>query len=395
MSDWWVETTLGQIADLTSGGTPSTKEPDFWGGDIVWLTPSEITKNAGAVLSDSDRKITQAGCEASSARFVPAGTVLVTSRATIGVTAIAGVELTTNQGFVSLIPGDAVNNYFLMYWVQSNKHEFTSRAGGSTFPEISRKKVASIPIVLPPVSAQERIVEVIGAVDHEITALEAEAVALEGVYRAATSLLWRTSQGDEAESRPLGDMMHLDIARTPMEAGTTHHLAGVLNSGKGLVDKGAFDGADTEYKAMNVLRKNQVVMRKLTAWEGPITVVPAEFDGFVASNEFPTFTLDDDIAPGWMKHVCRTPRLWAEMQSRVVGTVQRRKRLNPDQLLSVALPVPSRPEQEQTAEALGAIEGQIDAIRTEATRLRQARAGLLSGLLDRTIDIKPADSLEV
>lgn len=391
MNDQWVETTLGQIADITPGGTPSTKEPDFWGGDIVWLTPSEITKNEGAVLSDSERKITQAGYEASSARFVPAGTVLVTSRATIGATAIAGVELTTNQGFASLVPGDAVNNYFLMYWVQSNKYEFTSRAGGSTFPEISRKKVASIPFALPPLSVQERIVGVIGALDDEITALEAEGLALEGVYRAALSLLWRTSQDDEAESRPLGEVMHLDIARAPMEAGTTYHLAGVLNSGKGLVDKGAFDGTDTEYKAMNVLRKNQVVMRKLTAWEGPITVVQAEFDGFVASNEFPTFTLADNIDPGWMKHVCRTPRLWAEMQSRVVGTVQRRKRLNPDQLLSVALPVPSQLEQEQVAEALNAIEGQTDVIRAEAAKLRKTRAVLLAGLLDRTIEIESAE----
>lgn len=188
--------------------------------------------------------------------------------------------------------------------------------------------------------------------------------------------------------------MHLDVVRTPMESGTTYHLAGVLNAGKGLVDKGAFDGADTEYTAMNVLRENQVVMRKLTAWEGPITVVPAEFEGFVASNEFPTFTLSADVAPAWMKHVCRTPRLWAEMQSRVVGTVQRRKRLNPDQLLSLMLPIPSRPEQEQAADALDAIEGQVAAIRAEAARLRKVRARLLSGLLDRTIDIESAE-LEV
>lgn len=95
-----------------------------------------------------------------------------------------------------------------------------------------------------------------------------------------------------------------------------------------------------------------------------------------------------------MKHVCRTPRLWAEMQSRVVGTVQRRKRLNPEQLLAVALPVPSRREQEQAAEALDAIARQISVIRVEATRLRKAQAGLLSGLLDRTIDIQSAE-LEV
>jgi type I restriction enzyme S subunit len=269
----------------------------------------------------------------------------------------------------------------------------TLREGARTHGllNVRLKEFYAATVTLPPTPVQERITTVIGAMDDQITALDAEADTLAGVYLAATSLLWLTSQGNEAESRPLGDVMHLDVVRIPMKAGTTYHLAGVLNAGKGLVDKDEFDGADTEYTAMNVLRENQVVMRKLTAWEGPITVVTAEFDGFVASNEFPTFTLADDIAPGWMKHVCRTPRLWAEMQSRVVGTVQRRKRLNPDQLLSVALPVPSRPQQEKIAEALDAIEGQLAVIRAESARLRQARAGLLSGLLDRTIDIESAE----
>jgi len=279
--------------------------------------------------------------------------------------------------------------------LSTRKADFESLQTGSTNQtELSASIIASVSIALPPIPTQERIVEVIGAVDDQISALDDEAGALEGVYRAAASLLWCTTEGDEAEFRFLGDVMHLDVVRTRMEAGTTYRLAGVLNAGKGLMDKGEFDGADTEYTAMNVLRENQVVMRKLTAWEGPITVVPAEFDGFVASNEFPTFTLAGDIAPGWMKHVCRTPRLWAEMQSRVVGTVQRRKRLNPDQLLSVALPVPSRTEQEQAAEALDAMEGQVAVIRAEATRLRKVRTGLLAGLLDRTIDIESA-KLEV
>ncbi|NEB19637.1 restriction endonuclease subunit S [Streptomyces coelicoflavus] len=270
--------------------------------------------------------------------------------------------------------------------------EAARRAVGTTErKQISNAAFASLPIWVPPLSAQRRIVEIIGAVDSQIAALDGEAGALEGVYRAAMSLLWRTADGVEAGLRFLGDVMQLDVVRTPMEAGTTYHLAGVLNAGRGLVDKGAFDGDDTEYTAMNVLREDQVVMRKLTAWEGPITVVPAEFGGFVASNEFPTFTLSADIAPSWIKHVCRTPRLWAEMQSRVVGTVQRRKRLNPDQLLSVALPIPPRPRQEQVAEVLGAIEEQIAAIRAEADELRRARAGLLSGLLDRTIEIESAE----
>ncbi len=270
--------------------------------------------------------------------------------------------------------------------------EFESLQTGSTNQtELSAQSIASVSVVLPPMRTQERIVDLIGAVDEQTAALDAEAAALDSVYRAASSMLWRSAQGGEAKPRLLSDVMHLEIARTPMKTGQTYRLAGVLNSGKGLVDRGLFDGADTEYAAMNVLRENQVVMRKLTAWEGPISLVPPEYDGFVASNEFPTFTLAGDVAPGWMKHVCRTPRLWAEMQNRVVGTVQRRKRLNPDQLLSVALPVPPREQQERAAAALDAVERQVAAIRAEAARLHEVRARVLAGLLDRTLEIKPVE----
>jgi type I restriction enzyme S subunit len=310
--------------------------------------------------------------------------------------ALAGFDGVCSGEILVLRANESVLPGFL-YLLAANgttiKHAVDVSAG-SRMPRVASKDLSALEVALPPRPVQERIVEVIGAVDDQITALDAEANALTDVYLAATSLLWLTSPGDEAGSRSLGDVMYLDIVRMPMEAGTTYHLAGVLNAGKGLVDKESFDGADTEYTAMNILRENQVVMRKLTAWEGPITVVPAEFDGFVASNEFPTFTLTDDVSPRWMKHVCRTPRLWAEMQSRVVGTVQRRKRLNPDQLLSVTLPLPSRPEQEQAAEALDAMEEQAFVIRAEADRLRSVRARLLAGLLDHTIDIESA-KLEV
>jgi type I restriction enzyme, S subunit len=169
--------------------------------------------------------------------------------------------------------------------------------------------------------------------------------------------------------RPLGEVMRLDIQRTPMVPATAYRLAGVLNAGQGLVDKGELDGADTEYAAMNVLRAGQVVMRKLTAWEGPITVVPAEFDGFVASNEFPTFTLGPELVPDWMRHVCRSPRLWAEMKNRVSGTVQRRKRLNPEQLLQIQLPIPPREVQAGIVEMLDAVDDQIIALDAEVDAL--------------------------
>ncbi|MFY1659420.1 restriction endonuclease subunit S [Micromonospora sp. WMMD1274] len=171
--------------------------------------------------------------------------------------------------------------------------------------------------------------------------------------------------------RPLGEVMRLDIQRTPMTPATTYRLAGVLNAGQGLIAKGEFDGGDTEYAAMNVLRVDQVVMRKLTAWEGPITVVPADFDGFVVSNEFPTFTLGPELVPDWMRHVCRSPQLWAEMKNRVRGTVQRRKRLNPEQLLQIKLPIPPRDVQAGIVEMLDAVDDQIIALDREAEALER------------------------
>ena len=128
-------------------------------------------------------------------------------------------------------------------------------------------------------------------------------------------------------------------------------------------------------------------MRKLTAWEGPIAVIPDEFDGFVASNEFPTFSLKDDVSAAWFAHVCRGPRLWEEMRLRVTGSVQRRKRLNPDQLLSVQLPIPPLEVQHRTAAALDALLEARGRAADEAARLRAFRTTLLTALLSQSIAI--------
>lgn len=181
--------------------------------------------------------------------------------------------------------------------------------------------------------------------------------------------------------RPLGEVMRLDIERTPMMPSTTYRLAGVLNAGQGVVAKGKLDGEETGYAAMNVLRADQVVMRKLTAWEGPITVVPTEFDGFVVSNEFPTFTLGPELVPDWMRHVCRSPRLWAEMKNRVSGTVQRRKRLNPEQLLQIQLPIPPREVQVGIVEILDAVDDHIIALGAEADAVARVHDATRESLL--------------
>lgn len=184
MSDDWVETTLGELCDIQGGGTPSTKEPAYWGGDVVWLTPTEVVKADGGRIDASQRTITEAGLAGSSAKLLPAGTVLLTTRASVGFTAIAGVPLTTNQGFQSLIPSEAVLSEYLMLWIQGHRDEFASRAGGSTFPEISKTKVASVPIAVPPLPVQRRIVDLLAHLDNHLANLQTERERLENIRQS-------------------------------------------------------------------------------------------------------------------------------------------------------------------------------------------------------------------
>jgi len=130
-----------------------------------------------------------------------------------------------------------------------------------------------------------------------------------------------------------------------------------LNAGQGMLERDPIDGSATNYPVLHRLRANQLVMRKLTAWEGPITVVPPEFDGYVVSTEFPTFTLDQTVlSPEYMRLVCQRPEFWEQMRDRSTGTVQRRKRVNPGQLLQITFDLPPLREQRRIVDLVRAVD---------------------------------------
>ncbi|MBC6412324.1 MAG: restriction endonuclease subunit S, partial [Hyphomonadaceae bacterium] len=137
----WQVKRLGEVVEIIGGGTPDTSVPGYWNGGIRWFTPTEITAK---YLSKSARTISRSGLENSSAKMLPAGAILVTTRATIGNVGIALAECCTNQGFQSLVAGKNINNEFLYYSISVLNREFLRRASGSTFQEISRREVSKI-----------------------------------------------------------------------------------------------------------------------------------------------------------------------------------------------------------------------------------------------------------
>jgi type I restriction enzyme S subunit len=166
----WVEKKLGEIVDVIGGGTPSTSNPLFWNGFINWFTPTEIGKSK--FVSESERKITNEGLRNSSAKMLPIGTILLTSRATIGDVSILKNEGCTNQGFQSLIAKEDINNDFLYYKLLTIKNIILSLASGSTFLEISPNKLRQIEISIPTFAEQTTIAAILSDMDAEIEALQ-------------------------------------------------------------------------------------------------------------------------------------------------------------------------------------------------------------------------------
>lgn len=170
----WEVKRLGSLADIRSGGTPSTGEPRFWDGDVPWCTPTDITAlNGHKYLRETARMITTLGLKASSAEMIPAHSVVMTSRATIGECAINTVPVSTNQGFKNFVPFATTDVDFLYYLLGTQKQGFISLCGGSTFLEIGKTQLTAYEVRLPTTKAEQTaIAEVLTEMDAEIAALE-------------------------------------------------------------------------------------------------------------------------------------------------------------------------------------------------------------------------------
>lgn len=165
----WEQRKLGDVADIVGGGTPSTSNSSYWDGDIDWYAPAEIADQIYA--NSSQRKITDLGYENSSAKMLPPGTVLFTSRAGIGKTAILTRKGCTNQGFQSIVPHfGELDSYFIFSRTEELKRYGELVGAGSTFVEVSGKQMAAMEIMMPPtMREQQSIGQFFSGIDNLIT----------------------------------------------------------------------------------------------------------------------------------------------------------------------------------------------------------------------------------
>ncbi|MCY3805549.1 MAG: restriction endonuclease subunit S [bacterium] len=184
--DGWQLVRLDDIAEIVGGSTPSRAAKEYWDGSIPWVVPSEITELSGRYLSSTKESITDVGCKSTGLKILPSNSILLTSRATIGELAINTIPVTTNQGFQNVVVKNGTDLLWLYYLLNSMRHELRRRASGSTFLEISRDSVRSLPILLPTLEEQRAIAAMLDSVDYVIETGQEE-VAQQRELRTALS----------------------------------------------------------------------------------------------------------------------------------------------------------------------------------------------------------------
>lgn len=140
----WQVRPIGELVRVVGGGTPSTREPAFWGGEHAFCTPKDMSSLQSMVLLDTERRLTDLGLSKVSSGELPPGTVLLSSRAPIGYLAITEIPVTINQGIIAMICDQVLPNVFVLFWLQSNMDRIIAKANGSTFLEISKQNFRSI-----------------------------------------------------------------------------------------------------------------------------------------------------------------------------------------------------------------------------------------------------------
>jgi len=159
----------------------------------------------------------------------------------------------------------------------------------------------------------------------------------------------------KAQVMCLRQILTQDTTVTNVSPGTMYRNAGILNRGRGLFRKPDLAGEDTSYKTLSSLRANQVVYSKLFGWEGAVTTVPEEFDGFYVSAEFPHFTISPDVSVSYLDHYLKSPTFMHQLATAGTGLGQRRQRVNVGPFVDLAVPIPSRPDQDRIAAYLDSL----------------------------------------
>ena len=347
---------LGDICTIVSGSTPKSNVPEYWDGSIKWITPAELDQGT-YIINDSVRHITELGVAKTGLKPFPQGTVILSSRAPIGKTAIAGCEMYCNQGFKNLICSDKINPRYLYWFLTCNTEYLNSLGRGATFKEISKEIVANIEIPLPTLEQQISIAEKFEKV-RELIALRKEQLAkLDQLVKSRFIELFGAPDTNPMhwQEAPLGD--HLAViggyafkSDGFLESGIPVLRIGNINSGHFLPVNMVYWQEDLSLQRYKMYPGDLVMSLTGTVGKddyGNVCILDDDYDEYYLNQRNAKL----DIAQTLNKHYLSEMLRFSSIKKRLTGISRgvRQANISNKDILSLVVPIPPVDLQDQFA----------------------------------------------
>lgn len=272
---------LGEICEIVSGSTPKTNVPEYWDGDVKWITPAEISEES-YIIEDTARHITDLGVQKTGLTSFPEGTVILSSRAPIGKVAIAGCEMYCNQGFKNLICSEIIDNRYLYWFLKGNTEYLNSLGRGATFKEISKKIVSDIEITVPAIEKQRAAVKVLEKTSGIIATRKQELRTLDNLIKARFVEMF-SSIKEEQLLGEISEFVTVGIANSATHAYAESGIPMLRNQN---IRENYLDDTDliyikpefaAKYESKKLKENDIIAMR--TGYPGIACLVPKKYEG--------------------------------------------------------------------------------------------------------------------
>ena len=383
----WKVKQLALLGKMFSGGTPSTDKEEYWGGNIMWCTPSDITSISSKYINNTKDRITAMGLKNSSAILLPINSIIVCTRATIGAAAITQVELSTNQGFKNIKP-EKCNTEWLYYSMILNQPKLQRLGCGSTFLEVSKRDFERLKLAVPPIGEQRKIAEILGVWDE---AIERQSRLIEKLELRKRALMQRLLTGRTrlpGFTTPWQKVKLGEIFKERNEMKCEHLPLLSITAERGVILQSESDKKDTSNDDKSKYKRicpNDIGYNTMRMWQGRSAL--SAMEGIV-SPAYTIVTPKVGIDPLFISELIKQPRVVYDFWTHSQGLVGDTLNCKFHDFSQVKVVIPSLPEQKAIAEVLTAADNEIDIHRKKLDALRLQKRGLMQQLLTGKTRVK-------
>jgi type I restriction enzyme S subunit len=409
----WQTKQVKRVFNIVNGSTPRSNEADYWNGDIPWVTPNDLGRLSGDTIYSTERSITRKGYQSCGTTLVPAGSLVLSTRAPIGHLAIAGMDLCTNQGCRALVFRSRENSQYFYYQLLAARPELESFGRGSTFLELGRDELGTVSLAYSSSSEQCAIAAFLDRETAKIDALVAKQERLiELLQEKRAALISHAVTKGLDPDVPMKDSgipsigqipAHWEVKRNKRifeernersltgeeELLSVSHITGVTPRS----EKEVYMFMAESMEGYKLCHPGDLVINTMWAWMGALGIT--EYEGIV-SPSYHVYKLTKEYAfqyvPKYLDLLYRTPAYVCEITRHSKGVWTSRLRLYPDSFFDMYTPTPPLAEQRQIlahiTEQLQQMAALIDKSHRFIERLQEYRTALISAAVTGKIDVR-------